>query len=216
MHPSWKASLATEFRQPYFEKLRDFVRDERRAHTIFPREGEVFAAFDGPFDAVKVCILGQDPYHGPGQAHGLAFSVRKGMPIPPSLLNIYKELGTDVGFKSPGHGCLQEWVDRGVLLLNTSLTVRAHEAGSHSGQGWERFTDAVIRVLADRDKPVVFVLWGSHAKKKVAFLDPVKHTVVSSAHPSPLSAHAGFFGSRPFSTVNRALGDEAIDWQLTP
>ncbi len=218
MHPSWKTALAAEFRKDYFTKLVDFVNKERRNYTVFPPEGEVFNAFKAtPFEDVKVVILGQDPYPGPGQAHGLSFSVKHGMPLPGSLLNIYKELEIDVGFKPPGHGCLQAWADRGVLLLNTVLTVRAHEPNSHADQGWEEFTDAAIKALVARGKPVVFILWGANARKKAALIDRTRHTIIESVHPSPRSAMTGFFGSKPFSTANQMLevtGMGKIDWQL--
>ena len=220
MHESWKKILAAEFRKDYFTALAAFVEGERRNYTVYPPAGEVFKAFQvTPFEDVRVVILGQDPYHGPGQAHGLAFSVKKGSLLPPSLVNIYKELTADVGFQPPGHGCLLEWAERGVLLLNTVLTVRAHEAGSHQGHGWETLTDAAIRALNDRPTPVVFILWGSHARKKCAFIDDQRHLVLESPHPSPLSAHAGFFGSKPFSSANEGLklvGLGPVDWQLSP
>ncbi len=219
MHPSWKTALAAEFPKEYFTRLVNFVNTERRNFTIFPAEGDVFNALKAtPFEDVKVCTLGQDPYHGPGQAHGLAFSVKKGVVLPPSLQNIYRELEADVGFQPPGHGSLQAWAERGVLLLNTCLTVRAHEPASHQGHGWETFTDAAIKALANRPRPVVFILWGSHARKKVALIDRSRHTIIESSHPSPLSAANGFFGSRPFSAANQMLnvtGQGPVDWQLT-
>lgn len=220
MHPSWKTALSAEFRKEYFTKLVDFVNAERRNYTVFPPEGDVFNAMKTTtFEDVKVVILGQDPYPGPGQAHGLSFSVKKGVPLPGSLLNIYKELETDVGFKPPGHGCLQDWAQRGVLLLNTVLTVRAHEPNSHEGHGWEELTDAAIKALVTRPKPVVFILWGANARKKTAFIDRTRHTVIESVHPSPRSAQTGFFGSKPFSQANQMLdvtGMGKIDWQLGP
>lgn len=219
MHQSWKTALAAEFRKDYFTKLVDFVNSQRRNFTVFPSEGDVFNALKAtPFEDVKVVILGQDPYPGPGQAHGLSFSVKKGLPLPGSLMNIYKELESDVGFKPPGHGCLQEWAERGVLLLNTVLTVRAHEPNSHADQGWENLTDAVIKALVARPQPVVFILWGANARKKSALIDS-RHKIIESVHPSPRSAMTGFLGSKPFSQANTALvaaGMTAIDWQLTP
>jgi len=219
MHPSWKALLAPEFQKPYFCQLVDFVEAERRKYTVYPPVGDVFRAFEQPFEDVRVVILGQDPYHGPGQAHGLAFSVRKGVAIPPSLGNVYRELQADVGATPPGHGFLGVWAERGVLLLNTVLTVRAHEANSHRGYGWETFTNAAIQALSAREDPLVFILWGAAARAKVALLDTEKHTAIESAHPSPLSARSGFLGSRPFSRANAALmraGVDPIDWQLPP
>lgn len=218
MDATWKAVLASEFRKDYFKTLAAFVEEERKKHTVYPPPGEVFRAFDlTPFDKVRVVILGQDPYHGAGQAHGLAFSVRPGVILPPSLSNIFKEAHTDVGFKPPGHGCLEFWAEQGVLLLNTVLTVRQKEAGSHRNKGWEKFTNAVIRALSAQETPLIFVLWGLDARKKSALIDPMKHLVLEAAHPSPLSAHHGFFGSAPFSTINNALltsGFTPINWQL--
>lgn len=213
--PSWQARVGAELETPYFHELRSFVDHERRRATVYPPEGEVFTALERtPFERVKVMILGQDPYHGPGQAHGLAFSVRPGMRPPPSLVNIFKELRDEQGCPVPRHGSLLSWADQGVLLLNAVLTVRDGEPNSHKGKGWERFTDAVIRALAQRDDPVVFVLWGGYAAKKEALIGP-PHYVHRSAHPSPLSARRGFFGSRPFSTINRELermGKQPVDW----
>lgn len=218
MHPSWKVRLGDEFTKLYFEGLVEFVRGERRSHTVFPPPSQTFEAFElTPFDDTRVVILGQDPYHNAGQAHGLSFSVPPGVKPPPSLANIYRELAGDVGFKVPTHGCLTPWARRGVLLLNAVLTVRAHEPGSHRDRGWETFTDAVLRALGGRQEPVVFVLWGSYARVKKALLDSSKHTVIESPHPSPMSARSGFFGSRPFSRVNAALrgfGHPEIDWRL--
>lgn len=219
MHPSWKALLAPEFQKPYFKQLVDFVQAERQQGMVCPPEGEVFSAFIRPFDEVKVVILGQDPYHGPGQAHGLAFSVKPGEMVPPSLQNVYRELEADVGATPPEHGCLTQWATQGVFLLNTVLTVRARYPGSHQGKGWETFTDAVIKALNDREKPLVFILWGNYARAKVALLDTFKHTVIASVHPSPMAARNGFFGSKPFSKANAALagyGEKPIDWQLSP
>ena len=218
MHPSWKQALATEIAKPYFRELAEFVKQERREHLVFPPAGQVFEALRvTPFDETRVLILGQDPYHNVGQAHGLSFSVPQGVKPPPSLFNIYRELADDVGFDHPGHGDLTAWAKQGVLLLNAVLTVRAHQAGSHRGQGWERFTDAVIRALNGRQEPLVSVLWGRYAQDKGDLLEGPQHVTIESAHPSPMSASSGFFGSRPFSQVNDALvrfGREPIDWQL--
>jgi uracil-DNA glycosylase len=214
----WRAALAEEIEKPYFRDLIAFVEAERQQHTVFPPPEDVFAAMEAtPYDKVSVLILGQDPYHGAGQAHGLSFSVRPGVKPPPSLANIYRELKDDVGFRIPKHGYLKPWAEQGVLLLNTVLTVRESEAFSHRGQGWEKFTDAIIRKVSDKPDPVVFVLWGSPAQKKIELIDTTRHTIVKSAHPSPLSAKSGFFGSKPFSQVNAALtaaGKPPIDWQL--
>lgn len=216
----WQAALADELAQPYIGELAAFVAAERAAHTVYPPEGEEFTALAlTPLDAVRAVILGQDPYHGPGQAHGLAFSVRKGVPPPPSLVNIFKELRSDLGIMPPGHGYLADWARQGVLLLNTVLTVRAGEANSHKGHGWERLTDAIIRTVSKREQPAVFILWGLPAQKKAALVDAERHVVLRSAHPSPLSARNGFFGSRPFSQANVALEERAlppIDWSIAP
>jgi uracil-DNA glycosylase len=218
MHPSWKAALGGEFRKDYFVALAKFLDAERREHTVYPPNGEVFTAFDlTPFEDVRVVILGQDPYIRAGQAHGLAFSVREGQPLPPSLQNIYKELESDVGVKSPGHGCLTTWAKRGVFLLNTVLTVREGESGSHAKHGWETFTDSVIRTLVARETPIVFLLWGAPARAKKVLIPTDQHPIIESSHPSPLSANSGFFGSRPFSKANaelRARGLPEIDWQI--
>lgn len=216
---SWRRVLAGELEQPYFQQLTHFVEAERKAHRVFPAEEDVFAAFKlTPYERVRVLLLGQDPYHDEGQAHGLCFSVRPGVPPPPSLANMYKEALSDLpGFKVPSHGCLTAWASQGVLLLNTVLTVRAHTPNSHKNQGWETFTDAVIRKVNDRPDGVVFVLWGGHAQKKAKLIDARRHTVIKAAHPSPLSARSGFFGSKPFSTINAALrarGADEIDWRL--
>jgi uracil-DNA glycosylase len=215
---SWQPVLEPEFSQPYIAKLESFLKTERVTQTVFPPEAEVFSALElTPFENVRVLIVGQDPYHDDGQAHGLAFSVRPGVKVPPSLVNIYKELETDLGIPRSKTGFLEPWARQGVLLLNTSLTVRAHAAGSHKGQGWEKLTDAIIRVVSSKSERVVFVLWGGHAGKKLELIDSSKHTVVQSAHPSPLSAHNGFFGSKPFSKINAALlevGKPEIDWRL--
>lgn len=225
MHESWKYLLAEEFKEAYFKRLAAFVREERKNHVVFPPAGQVFNALELPFEDVKVVIVGQDPYHNAGQAHGLCFSVQKPMKPPPSLSNIFKELEADVpGFERPDHGCLQAWADQGVLLLNAVLTVRAHEAGSHQGEGWELLTTNVLGLLGAREKPVVVMLWGSKAKKAAGLMFPKErgahlepHVIIESAHPSPLSAHNGFFGSRPFSKCNQALeawGEQPIDWRL--
>jgi len=208
--------MAEEFGKPYFQKLSAFVREEYQKYKIYPPGGKIFNAFDScPFDQVKVVILGQDPYHGPNQANGLAFSVSNGVPIPPSLKNIYKELKADLGVEPPGHGNLERWAHQGVLLLNATLTVRRGAAGSHQGKGWELFTDAVLRILSEQQEGLVFILWGAYAKRKGALIDRSKHYVIESAHPSPLSATSGFFGSRPFSKANAYLeskGKKPIDW----
>ncbi|MDP9765844.1 uracil-DNA glycosylase [Deinococcus enclensis] len=214
----WKAALEPEFSAPYFHELKDFLVRERQEHTIFPPAPDVFNALRfTPLSDVKVLILGQDPYHRPGQAHGLSFSVRPGVTVPPSLRNIYKELTADLpGFTPPRHGYLKHWADQGVLLLNAVLTVREGQANSHQGKGWETFTDAVIRAVNARPERVVFVLWGAYARKKAKLITGPQHVIVESAHPSPLS-EAKFFGSRPFSRVNAALeeaGQAPIDWQL--
>ncbi len=215
--PTWKKVLAPEFDKPYFKALQQFVAQERQQHEVFPPENDVFNALKfTPYDQMKVLLLGQDPYHDVGQAHGLCFSVRPGIKPPPSLVNMFKELRDDLGCTIPNHGCLQGWAEQGILLLNAVLTVRAHEPNSHKDQGWEHFTDAVIRAASARTDPVVFVLWGNYAQKKEKLIDAKKHTVVKSAHPSPLSAKK-FFGSKPFSAVNNALtqlGKTPINWQL--
>jgi uracil-DNA glycosylase len=219
LEASWKAQLKEEFTAPYMGHLKDFLSDEiAKKKTIYPTGDELFAALDlCPFEQVKVVILGQDPYHGPNQAHGLCFSVKPGVRVPPSLVNIYKELTTDVGFQAPNHGYLKSWAEQGVLLLNSVLSVENGRAGSHAGKGWEQFTDAIIHKLNDERDGVVFVLWGSYAHKKGQFIDRDRHLVIASPHPSPLSAYRGFFGSRPFSKINHYLtskGDEPIDWTL--
>lgn len=223
LHPAWLAQLQPEFDSDYMKALKAFLTAERKAgKRIFPRGDEWFRALDlTPPDAVRVVILGQDPYHGPGQAHGLCFSVKPGVRTPPSLVNIYKELDADLGIPRANHGYLEHWAQQGVLLLNSVLTVRMGEAASHQGRGWERFTDAVIRVIATRPQPVVFLLWGSYAQKKAAFVDDVsrggRHLVLKAAHPSPLSAHDGFLGCRHFSKANAFLenqGQPPIDWKL--
>jgi len=218
MKTDWNPILAAEFDKPYWSDLQQFVYDERTSHHVYPPHEEVFAALHlTPYDSVKVLILGQDPYHGPEQAHGLCFSVRRGVAVPPSLQNIYKELESDLGIHPPEHGNLEAWAGQGVLLLNASLTVRAHKAASHQGKGWETFTDEVIRAVDAKPERVVFLLWGASARKKKAFVDTSRHVVIESPHPSPLSAHRGFLGSRPFSRANAALeeaGREPVDWRL--
>ena len=214
----WNPLLREEFAKPYWAELQAFVADERSRIEVYPPHDDVFAALhQTPFASVKVLILGQDPYHGPGQAHGLCFSVRPGVAIPPSLRNIFTELESDVGVPRPKHGCLNAWTEQGVLLLNTTLTVRAHQAASHQRKGWETFTDQVIRAVDAKSEPVVFMLWGAAARKKKELIDTTRHTVIESVHPSPLSAHNGFFGSRPFSQANAALvaaGQTPVDWSL--
>ena len=219
LHDSWKAPLQAEFDAPYMAALKDFLVSERdKGKRIFPKGSEWFHALDAtPLEHVRVVILGQDPYHSEGQAHGLCFSVKPGVRPPPSLINIYKEMQSDLGLKPPPHGNLEAWAKQGVLLLNAVLTVEAGLAASHQGKGWERFTDAVIRLVNDQPRPVVFILWGSYAQRKAAFVDRNRHLVLASAHPSPLSAHNGFFGSRPFSKANEFLvanGQDPIDWAL--
>lgn len=213
---SWKKALMPEFSKDYFIKLTDFVRKEYHETTVYPPGKLIFNAFNlCPFDNVKVVIIGQDPYHGPGQAHGLCFSVNDGVQPPPSLVNIFKEINNDLGKPIPQSGNLTRWAEQGVLLLNATLTVRAHQAGSHQGRGWEEFTDAVIRKLAEEKSNLVFILWGSYAQKKGAFIDRKKHLVLTSVHPSPLSAYNGFFGNHHFSLANDYLvknGKTAIDW----
>ena len=213
---SWKKRLATEFEKPYFAQLIEFVRHEYQTTVCYPPGKLIFNAFNlCPFDKVKVVIIGQDPYHGPGQAHGLCFSVNDGVPFPPSLQNIFKEIQNDTGAPVPSTGNLMRWAEQGVLLLNATLTVRAHQAGSHQRRGWEEFTDAAIKVLSDQREHLVFILWGAYAQKKGAVIDRSKHLVLSSAHPSPLSAYHGFFGNRHFSLANAYLeqnGQTPINW----
>lgn len=215
--PSWH-SLRSECEKPYFALLEKFIASERATHEIYPPSGQEFAALEAtPRNDVKVFILGQDPYHGPGQGHGLAFSVRPGIPAPPSLKNIFKELKDDLGCPAPQGGYLMPWAEQGVLLLNAVLTVRRGEANSHKGRGWEKFTDAVIREVNAKEERVVFVLWGGYAGKKAALIDETRHTILRSAHPSPLSAYNGFLGSKPFSRINEILRKHdrgEIDWCL--
>lgn len=213
---SWKYRLQEEFDKPYFAQLTQFVRGEYASGTVYPPGREMFAAFDAcPFEQVRVVILGQDPYHEPGQAHGLCFSVNDGVQFPPSLVNIFKEIESDLGKPIPRSGNLMRWAQQGVLLLNATLTVRAHQAGSHQNKGWEAFTDAVIHRLATEREHIVFILWGSYAQRKGAFIDRNRHCVLQSPHPSPLSAYRGFFGNKHFSRTNEYLvqhGYEPIDW----
>lgn len=214
----WNPLLRDEFENDYWKSLRQFVADERSRHAVYPPAGEEFAALHlTGHSEVRAVILGQDPYHGPGQAHGLCFSVRRGIAVPPSLRNIHRELHDDLGCPIPAHGNLEHWAGQGVLLLNTTLTVRAGEAGSHQGKGWETFTDRVIATVNDKPESVVFLLWGAPARRKRSLIDTARHAVIESAHPSPLSAHNGFLGSRPFSRANEALrnnGREPIDWSI--
>ncbi|MFB7813142.1 uracil-DNA glycosylase [Paenibacillus chitinolyticus] len=214
----WAELLSEEFEKPYYLKLREFLKQEYAERTIYPEMHDIFNALHyTAFKDVKAVILGQDPYHGPGQAHGLSFSVKPGVPAPPSLKNMFKEMKDDIGCPLPGTGYLKHWADQGVLLLNTVLTVRAGEANSHKGKGWELFTDKVIETLNRKETPVLFILWGSHAQSKTQLIDLNRHGVIKAPHPSPLSAHRGFFGSKPFSKANawlREQGIEPIDWCL--
>ena len=217
---SWKSRLSSQFSAPYFRQLAEFVRAEYAAHECFPPGPLIFNAMNTtPFEAVKVVILGQDPYHQPGQAHGLCFSVNKGVKIPPSLANIYKEMKSDLGIDQPEHGYLADWARQGVLLLNATLTVRRSEPNSHKGKGWEIFTDRVIELLNEREKPMVFILWGANARAKETLITNPDHLILTGAHPSPLSAFNGFFGGAYFSRANRfleATGQKPVDWQLKP
>jgi uracil-DNA glycosylase len=219
LEETWKFALETEFEDPYMADLKSFLVSEKKAgKLIFPKGSEYFRALDlTPLDEVKVVILGQDPYHGEGQAHGLCFSVRPGVRIPPSLVNIYKEMEADLGITPAKHGFLEHWAEQGVLLLNSVLTVEEGKAAAHQGKGWERFTDAVIRTVNEECDGVVFILWGAYAQKKAAFVDEERHLVIKSAHPSPLSAHNGFLGSKPFSKANeylQSIGKDPVDWEL--
>ena len=214
----WAPLLNDEFSKPYYLSLREFLKNEYRTRTIYPSMYDIFNALHyTPFHEVKVVILGQDPYHGPNQAHGLSFSVQKGVPQPPSLVNIFQELKNDLGIDPPNHGCLIDWTKQGVLLLNTVLTVRAGQAHSHRGKGWENFTDRIIEILNEKEHPIVYILWGSAAQSKQKLIDTSKHFIIKSPHPSPLSAYRGFFGSKPFSKANEILRESGlpeIDWQI--
>jgi len=218
IEPSWKAKMQNQFNQPYFADLKDFLTEEKKSYTIFPHDSLIFNAFNlTPFDQVNVVILGQDPYHDFGQAHGLCFSVMDGVPFPKSLINIFKELRDDVSFEMPLSGNLEKWARQGVLLLNATLTVRAHQAGSHQNKGWEQFTDQVIRTISDEKEGVVFLLWGNYARAKKVLIDSNKHFILETVHPSPLSAYNGFFGCKHFSKTNDILiqqGKTPINWQL--
>ncbi len=220
LEPSWLSVLKDEFEKPYMANLKKFLQSEKEAgQVVYPKNADIFRAFnDTPFDEVKVVILGQDPYHGPNQALGLSFSVQKGIAIPKSLINIYKELATDIpGFVKPAHGNLEEWAKQGVLLLNATLTVRAGEAASHQKKGWEVFTDEVIHTLSQKRTGLVFILWGAYAQSKIPLIDQSKHHIIKSVHPSPLSVERGFWGSKPFSKANTYLaeeGEKPIDWQI--
>ncbi len=214
--PDWKALLEEEFSKPYFEELTRFVKEEYATRRIYPRGSNIFRAFDKcPLDKLKVVIIGQDPYHGPGQAHGLCFSVDEGVPHPPSLQNIFKEVASDIGTPIPSSGNLDRWAEQGVLLLNSVLTVREHEAASHAGKGWEQFTDAVVRKIAQEKQGVVYLLWGSYAQRKGAMVDPQRNCILKAVHPSPLSAYRGFLGCKHFSQANDYListGQTPINW----
>lgn len=214
----WQDLLDDEFKKEYYLKLREFLINEYKTKTIYPNMYDIFNALHyTEYKDVKVVILGQDPYHGPNQAHGLSFSVKPGVPAPPSLMNIYKELNSDIGCYIPNNGYLKKWADQGVMLLNTVLTVRAGEANSHKDMGWEHFTDKIISLLNDREDPIVFILWGKNAQSKVNIINNPKHYIIKSVHPSPLSVHRGFFGSKPFSKTNKfliSMGKMPIDWQI--
>ena len=214
---SWDSLLAEEFQKEYYLELREFLKNEylHSGARIFPEMNDLFSALRlTPYENVRAVILGQDPYHGYGQAHGLCFSVRKGVTLPPSLKNIYKELKTDLGIDAPEHGCLEEWAKSGVLLLNSVLTVREGQAGSHRNKGWEILTDKIISLLNESEKPISFILWGAYARSKASLITNSRHLILEAAHPSPLSAYNGFFGSRPFSKTNAFLGSRAVDWRL--
>lgn len=218
IHNSWQSVLEDEFSKEYYIALRQFLKEEYTHKKVYPDMYHIFSALElTPFEKVKVVILGQDPYHGPNQAHGLSFSVQPGVKIPPSLMNIYKELEADLGYAPVSHGFLESWAKQGVLLLNTVLTVQAGQAYSHQGKGWENLTDAIIKKLNEREKPVVSILWGRPAQEKIKMINTQKHIIIKSSHPSPLSSHRGFFGSKPFSKANQALeklGETPINWQL--
>lgn len=215
---SWKMVLIEEFNKPYFQNLTQFIKEEKAKKNIYPPGSLIFNAFNStPFDKVKIVILGQDPYHGAGQAHGLCFSVQKGIKPPPSLVNIYKELHSDIGMPIPSHGCLQDWANQGVFLLNAILTVEANKAASHQNKGWEIFTDSVIEKLSSQRENLVFMLWGNYAKNKINLIDTNKHLVLTAAHPSPFSAYNGFFGCKHFSKANQYLienGQAPVDWRI--
>ncbi len=214
----WGPLLAPEFEKEYYRKLADFLKEEYSTHVVYPKKEDIFNALEyTSYENTKVVILGQDPYHGPNQAHGLSFSVQPGIKTPPSLLNMYKELRDEYGYDIPNNGYLVKWAEQGVLLLNTVLTVRQGEANSHKGKGWEHFTDRVIELLNEREKPVIFILWGRHAQAKKKLITNKKHHIIESVHPSPLSARRGFFGSKPYSKVNTILanmGEREIDWEI--
>ncbi|PGZ52707.1 uracil-DNA glycosylase [Bacillus anthracis] len=214
----WEPLLAPEFEKEYYRKLADFLKEEYSTHVVYPKKEDIFNALEyTSYENTKVVILGQDPYHGPNQAHGLSFSVQPGIKTPPSLLNMYKELRDEYGYDIPNNGYLVKWAEQGVLLLNTVLTVRQGEANSHKGKGWEHFTDRVIELLNEREKPVIFILWGRHAQAKKKLITNTKHYIIESVHPSPLSARRGFFGSKPYSKVNTILanmGEREIDWEI--
>lgn len=218
IHNDWQDILQEEFESTYYQELREFLKKEYAEQTIYPSMNHIWEAFEWtPYEQVKVVILGQDPYHGPNQAHGLSFSVQPNVKVPPSLVNIYKELADDLDISPVNHGYLKSWAEQGVLLMNTVLTVRGGSANSHRGQGWERLTDAVIKKLNEHEKPLVFILWGNPSIAKKQLIDTEKHVVITSPHPSPLSSYRGFFGSKPFSKANKALidfGETPIDWQL--
>jgi uracil-DNA glycosylase len=218
IHPSWKEILKEEFNADYFKNLKNFLVEEKRKNLVYPPGPLIFEAFNRtPFENVKVVVLGQDPYHGPGQAHGLCFSVADGVPQPPSLVNIFKELNKDLGVPVPAHGNLSKWADQGVLLLNATLTVRANQAGSHQKMGWENFTDSVIKHLSDQREHLVFLLWGNYARAKKTLINSSKHAIFEAAHPSPFSAYNGFFGCRHFSKTNEYFANKGIpiiDWKL--
>lgn len=218
LHNRWRELLQEEFTKDYYPELQKFLEKEYEEQTIYPKRGDIFNALNHTdYDDVKVVLLGQDPYHGPGQAHGLSFSVKPGVKIPPSLRNIFKELQADLGCSIPQNGCLSKWAEQGVLLLNTVLTVREGEAHSHKGMGWERLTDEIISLLNQREKPVIFLLWGKPAQTKLKWIDQQRHFILTSVHPSPLSASRGFFGNHHFSRINeylRSNGEKEIDWQI--
>jgi uracil-DNA glycosylase len=218
IHSSWKELLSEQFNAPYFSELKSFLVVEKQNHIVYPPGKLIFNAFDKtPFDEVNVVILGQDPYHGPGQAHGLCFSVQTGVKPPPSLVNIFKEINADLGIPIPNHGNLEKWAEQGVLLLNATLTVRANTAGSHQGKGWEIFTDAVIKEISDKKAGIVFLLWGRYAQAKASLIDASKHHILMAAHPSPFSAYNGFMGCGHFSRTNghlREMGKKEIDWEI--